>query len=275
MECRISPRPKTLRVTVKYLRAGGLLTNTTTINDMMKSAFATPTTTATGNTSSTSTYSAPIKLSPTDFLEFSGEIQDQDRYRMQIESIVGQTAFKFLLSRAPQNQEEKERDEELFNVFKRSFMDGTAYHLVDASRTDPQNPTGAQLAASGHKLWQDFLAWCNSGGRKDALIKKIKDDLKALRLDGDLVGGASYVNVFITKHQDLACVGAGVDTATMMSDFIDQIDDESFKVTKELLETINWHNTIEMELRLLNKSFMMLWNLDRGVWIKLRLKQWK
>eukprot|EP00957_Ditylum_brightwellii_P040877 3093947-Ditylum_brightwellii.AAC.1 len=42
--------------------------------------------------------STPIKLSPAAFSTFSGEIEDQDNYKIKAEAHTGQTAFKFLLS---------------------------------------------------------------------------------------------------------------------------------------------------------------------------------
>eukprot|EP00957_Ditylum_brightwellii_P145696 11094005-Ditylum_brightwellii.AAC.1 len=65
--------------------------------------------------------SASTKPSPADFLTFSGEIEDQDNYKTKVEAQIGQTVFKFLLSQDAVNQDEKERDEELFNKFKNSF----------------------------------------------------------------------------------------------------------------------------------------------------------
>jgi len=44
------------------------------------------------------------------------------------------------------------------------------------------------------------------------------------------------VNQCITKHNELSDLGAAVSENTMMSDFVHQIEDDEFKVTKELLE---------------------------------------
>ena len=197
----------------------------------------TPTSTRGGSTTSHVSMSAPIKLSPSDIPEFSGEIEDQETYRTKIEAMVGQTTFKFLLSRPPTNEVERERDEELFNVFKASFLEGTAYHLVTSSLLDPAVP-GATLQPSGNRLWQIFLKWCNSGGRKDSLVKRLKDDLRELRLDGSAIDGLSYVNTFITKHAELDRIGATVPLSDRMSAFVDNIDDEYFNVVKELLQGI-------------------------------------
>jgi len=84
---------------------------------------------------------------------------------------VGQTTFKHLLSRGPNSEDDKERDEELFNVFKNSFHGGTPYHLIGLALKDSQ---GNPVAPSGHRLSQDILAWCNFGDLKDALISKLK-----------------------------------------------------------------------------------------------------
>eukprot|EP00957_Ditylum_brightwellii_P046030 3492147-Ditylum_brightwellii.AAC.1 len=77
--------------------------------------------TATTTLSATSKTAAPIKLSPADFQTFSGEIKDQDNHRMKAEAQIGQIAFKFLLSQDAANQDKKECDKELFNIFKNSF----------------------------------------------------------------------------------------------------------------------------------------------------------
>ncbi len=101
-------------------------------------------------------------------------------------------------------------------MFKRSFRGGTVYHLIGSMQKDAQ---GNPVQPSGYKLWQNFLKWCNAGGRKDALISKIKSDLKAIVLDGDHANGFAYVNHFITKHNELDALGASVPDNTMMSDF--------------------------------------------------------
>ncbi len=150
---------------------------------------------------------APIKLSTSDIPSFSGDIQDQDTYKTRIEAIVGQTTFKHLLSRGPNSVDEIERDEELFNVFKNSFHGGTAYRLIGSALKHSQ---GNPVAPSVHRLWQEFLAWCNSGGRKDSLMSKLKADTKELALDGDHINGFDYVNQWITKHNELADIGAAV-----------------------------------------------------------------
>jgi hypothetical protein len=113
---------------------------------------------------------APIRLSSSDSLKFSGDINDQEKYKTKAEAQIGQTTFKFLLSRDATTADEKERDEELFNVFKESFIDGTVYHLVQRSLTDP---AGNALPQSGRHLWTQFTTWCHSGGRKNTVIKNI------------------------------------------------------------------------------------------------------
>ena len=171
---------KRLAAIVKYLRFGNTIDPNTLMSDIITGSYGTNTSAATGaggNQAPHVSTSAPIKLSPSDIPNFTGEIEEQDSYKTKIEAIVGQTTFKHLLSRAPTTATERERDEELFNVFKNSFFGGTAYHLIGTALKDAQ---GNAVQPSGHRLWQNFLAWCNSGGRKDALISKLKSDLKAL-----------------------------------------------------------------------------------------------
>eukprot|EP00957_Ditylum_brightwellii_P184581 14057965-Ditylum_brightwellii.AAC.1 len=58
---------------------------------------------------------APIQLSPVDFPSFNAEIEEQESYKTNAEAQIRQTVFKFLLTQDAANQEEKERDQELFN----------------------------------------------------------------------------------------------------------------------------------------------------------------
>ena len=250
---------KRLAAIVKYLRSGDA---NTLMAEIIQGSYGTNTTAAaTGaGVSSTGQYvpTAPMKLSPCDIPSFSGDIMDQDTYKTKVEAIVGQTTLKHLLSRRPNSADEIERDEELFNG-------GTAYLLIGSTLKDSEEKP---VAPSGHRLWQDFLAWCNSGGRKDALISKLKSDIKALVLDGDHINGFDYVNQWITKHNELSDLGAAVPKNTTMSDFVHQIEDDDFKVTKELLEatmlrvnrgttTLNlqeFHDNVESRQRTLDKA---------------------
>ena len=90
-------------------------------------------------------------------------------YRDSIEAMIGQTPFKFLLQRNVNGAIEEERDEELFNVFKSSFLRGTAYHLIESSLY----VNGVKERPSGRCIWTNFLTWRNSGGRKDTQTKRL------------------------------------------------------------------------------------------------------
>ena len=153
----------------EFVREGGVLSSRTTINDILtfrQISNSAPT--------SQAIIPPPIKLSPKDFPKFTGKISDQSSYKTRVEALIGQTAFKFLLTKDAETPDEKERDEELYNVFKNSFLDGTAYHVVARSLRDDD---GNELVPSGRRVWKRFLLWCNSGGRKNTLIMSIRKDL--------------------------------------------------------------------------------------------------
>ena len=139
---------------------------------------------------------------------------------------MGQTTFKFILNRDSTTTEEKENDEELFNVFKASFYNGTAYHLITSSLT---NDDGTENRPSGRRVWESFKTWCNSCGRKDALRKKLEDELEDLKLDGDVVDGFEYANTFITKHLELKQIGVNKPVNNIMRKYIDNIEDKEFR----------------------------------------------
>eukprot|EP00957_Ditylum_brightwellii_P076034 5779496-Ditylum_brightwellii.AAC.1 len=113
--------------------------------------------------------------------------------------------FKFLLTHNVANQEEKEQDKELFNVFKNSFHGREAYNIITQLLKDDQGKT---LPTSGQKVWQDFEKWCNSRGRKHTLIKSTKSKLDALKLDGDNVNDFDYMNKHLLFYKELEHLGA-------------------------------------------------------------------
>ena len=160
---------KKLAKIADFVREGGVLSSRTTINDILTFRRM-------SNSASTSQaiIPSPIKLSPKDFPKFTGKISDQSSYKTRVEALIGQTAFKFLLTKDAETPDEKERDEELYNVFKNSFLDGTVYHVVARSLRDDD---GNNLVPSGRRVWKRFLLWCNSGGRKHTLIMSIRKDL--------------------------------------------------------------------------------------------------
>eukprot|EP00957_Ditylum_brightwellii_P177429 13514844-Ditylum_brightwellii.AAC.1 len=124
---------------------------------------------------------------------------------MKAEAQIGQTVFKFLLTCDTANQEEKEQDKELLNVFKISFHGRKAYSVITQSLKDDQ---GNMLPLFRRKMWQDFEKWCNSRGRKHALSKTTKNELDALKLDRDKIDGFDYVNKHLLLYTKLECLRA-------------------------------------------------------------------
>ena len=124
---------------VQYLKTGAVLTASTTLTDLHAAVSPGPRPlqpSAVPALRAPSPMPAPIRLSSSDFPKFSGDINNQDMYRTKAEAQIGQTTFKFLLARDANIAEEKEIDQELFNVFKNSFLGGTAYHLIERSLVD-------------------------------------------------------------------------------------------------------------------------------------------
>eukprot|EP00957_Ditylum_brightwellii_P160660 12230792-Ditylum_brightwellii.AAC.1 len=173
-----------LTMVADFIWKGGSLTGSTTIQTIM--AWSSGSRHSLSSLAGKNKATAPIKLSPANFPTFTGEISEQEHYKTKAEVQIRQTAFKFLLTYDAHNQEEKEHDEELFNVFKNLFHGEKAYNIItlllkDASEID--------LPPSGHRVLTNFLTWCNSGGHKSTLIKNLKNDLKNLKLDGDDING--------------------------------------------------------------------------------------
>ena len=207
------------------------------MNDVMRTNPTSNSTTASSQPSSasSSSSSAPIKLNTSDFPKFSGDVSEQETYKELAESAIGQTTFKFLLTRDAITSEEKDRDEELYNVFKTSFHGGTAYHLIQEALKD-QN--GNNLDPSGRKVWLDFQSWCLSEGRKVALVQNVKDRLRALKFDGDEVDGLAYVSKFILENNKLENMGAPIDVHENLTSFCDNIMDPDFETVRQILKNI-------------------------------------
>ncbi len=90
---------KRLVTIVKYLRSGNTIVANTLMTEVIQGSYGTNTTAAgTGaNVTSTGQYvsTAPIKTI-SKIPSFSGDIQDQDKYKTKIEAIVGQTTFNLV-----------------------------------------------------------------------------------------------------------------------------------------------------------------------------------
>eukprot|EP00957_Ditylum_brightwellii_P129713 9894932-Ditylum_brightwellii.AAC.1 len=163
-----------LTMVADFIWRGGLLTTMSTIQTIMtwlgcgKSYLSS----SAGETKAT----APIKLSPSNFPAFSGEIAQQE----------------------------------------------------DHGNNNPP---------SGCKVWTNFLAWCNSVGHNNNLIKNLKDDLKNLKLDGDSIYGFEYVNQHLLKYGELGWLASQpVTEVENMTAFVEGIEDPDFETVKQLLE---------------------------------------
>ena len=95
---------------VQFIKAGGVPTASTTMAELH--AAVSPSHHGTSSTSisaprAPSPAPAPIRLSSSDFPKFLGDINDQEKYKTKAEAQIGQTTFKFLLSRNATTSDEK------------------------------------------------------------------------------------------------------------------------------------------------------------------------
>ena len=252
---------KKLTAVATFLSKGGVLDSSTSMTDVMTmlstsnssgtitAAMPTGTTTTTGGGGGLrqNPNSSPIKLSASDFPKFSGDIGDQETYKERAQAMIGMSAFKFLLQRDPVGAEEEERDEELYNLFKASFLEGTAYHVITRATVAED---GTRYRLSGRRVWNDFQSWCNSGGRKNTLIKNIKKELRELKLNGDDIDGFEYVNHFINKINRLTELGEKRDDTHLLQSFVENIVDSDFDTVQQLLH--NYLLEIDRGTRTLN-----------------------
>eukprot|EP00957_Ditylum_brightwellii_P111322 8489815-Ditylum_brightwellii.AAC.1 len=65
-----------------------------------------------------------------------GEIEDQDNYRTNAKTQLGQKAFKTLLSCDATNQYKKGCNNELYSLFKNVYHGDKAYNVVIQSLAD-------------------------------------------------------------------------------------------------------------------------------------------
>eukprot|EP00957_Ditylum_brightwellii_P001357 106547-Ditylum_brightwellii.AAC.1 len=164
---------KKLNIVAGFIWRGCLLTVTTTIQTIL--AWLESSKSSLNSSAGKPKVTALIKLSPSNFPTFLGEILDQEHYKTKAEAQI--------------DQEEKEHDEELFNILKNSFHGGNPYNVITSSLQDEH---GDNIPPStGCKVWTNFLTWCNSGVCENTPIKNLKNDLKNLKLDGDSIDGLS------------------------------------------------------------------------------------
>jgi hypothetical protein len=81
-------------------------------------------------------------------------------------------------------------------------------------------------------MLQDFEKWCNSRGRKHALIKTTKNELDALKLDRDKIDGFDYVNKHLLLYTKLECLRAKATDIKQLNKFVENIIDSDFETVR-------------------------------------------
>ena len=140
---------------------------------------------------------------------------------------MNQTILRKFLQSPPDlnKQSEIDRDRDFYYAIKQAVEKGTASHVV-SSLDDSQQ--------SGHIAWTKLKEWYQSPGVKDDLIDLYQQRAEQLRLTPDATA-SEYINTWVMCQKKLTELGSGYSDLEYKRRFVRGIEDEDFKVKKEML----------------------------------------
>ena len=177
---------------------------------------------------------------PTDSLDtFSGDPEDFEDWQNKTFNTVNQTILRKFLHESPDpsKQAEIDRDRDLYYAIKQAVEQGTASHVVSSLEDSNQ---------SGHIAWTKLKEWFQSPGVKDDLIDLYQQRAENLRLTPDVMA-SEYINSWVMGQKKLTELGSGYSDLEYKRRFVRGIEDEDFKIKKEML-TANKHGMTIQEL---------------------------
>jgi hypothetical protein len=157
--------------------------------------------------------------------KYSGSPIDFEDWELKTRATLGQTAYARFLTTAPVAGDvlQEARNKELYNMFVTALMHGSGMHILNGVPDQ-----------DGHAAWTAITAWYGSAATSRTVIDHYRNKLESLRLDGT-TEASTYVNDFIICSQKLDDKSEGYTAETKKQKFLDQITDEEYDVSKQLL----------------------------------------
>ena len=226
-DCNVVTKRKFERLCT-YVYVGGVLSlgmNMATVNKFLQEHEEKQTTRAPVQTKDPMAYNAKFQTDSLDV--FSGDPEDFEDWLNKTFNTVNQTILRKFLQSPPDlnKQSEIDRDRDFYYAIKQAVEKGTASHVVSSLSDSEQ---------SGHIAWTKLKEWYQSPGVKDDLIDLYQQRAEQLRLTPD-VTASEYINSWVMCQKKLTELGSGYSDLEYKRRFVRGIDDEDFKVKKEML----------------------------------------
>ena len=238
-DCNVVTKRKLERLCT-YAYVGGVLSlemDMATVNKFLQEHEEKQNTRTPVQTKDPMAYSAKFQ---TDSLDtFSGDPEDFEDWQNKTFNTVNQTILRKFLHESPDpsKQAEIDRDRDLYYAIKQAVEQGTASHVVSSLEDSNQ---------SGHIAWTKLKEWFQSPGVKDDLIDLYQQRAEHLRLTPDVMA-SEYINSWVLCQRKLTELGRGYSDLEYKRRFVRGIEDEDFKIKKEML-TANKHGMTIQEL---------------------------
>ena len=165
------------------------------------------------------------KLTIGKITSFDGLPNSWEDWKMEVQTLLGQTQYSTLLTLAPATPELSRRNVELYNMILHATFRGSVRHVVEKFK-----PT-----QDGNAAWLALNDWFGSAETSRAIIDADREKLDSLILDENTTATA-YINEFIILSNRLESRGEGETDETKRRRFIKRIVDEEYLVTKRILE---------------------------------------
>ena len=166
--------------------------------------------------------------------KYDGEPKGWDTWEKQTMATLGQTVYSELLRTAPtqSNPATMCRNRELYNMLWSATLEGHASMLVEKHKED------------GHAAWQEMQSFYGSNEASDTVTEDAHNQLSNLKLDENRTA-TDYIAKFIKYNRKLEERNEGYPEKRKKTMFLNQILDDDYQSTRELLKLQIGNHTFE------------------------------
>jgi len=203
----------------------------------------------TQNTQTTTESKKMVKVSLTDFPDFTGRQDHWDTFQKEVSATMGLLQLQELLevesdtnvtnhkNKVAQDPEYAMRNTEFYSLLSKKTAKGTAATIVD----------GHQSERDGALAWRDLVKHYEFGGDKETRTTSLLGELTSLRLYYDSNGGFDkYYHLFTTKCLELTRMGHALDDTLKKTLFLQGIMDAGYDAIKDDCKTHDYAKTIDL-----------------------------
>ena len=175
-----------------------------------------------------------IKIDVKSYPEFDGQLKNWKSFKQKFKSVASLHKIGYLLNKdyvIPTDPDDLSKYQQ-HNSFLQSILE---YALAKGNAlTKVKKFSDAQ---DGMASWSELVLWFENQGSIETQARKALTIINTHRLTANSFGGAElYLEKFESALQDLEEVGKPYDMAMAKINFLNNIQDEDYKIVKESLE---------------------------------------